>query len=204
MYRAFPTRNGSIKICRGHHASHRSSHSKNEIFFLVPFKGNRLWFVVESMDSFSPLSGVLDASSPWTYSLTLAVALSVNSTVQWLLRPKNHPPFYWEFPYIPWLGSLVQFATQPREFLLRAAAQCGDCFTIQLFGRKMTFLFGTDGHAHFFRAKEDVFDIREACTYVRACVVESSWPRFVVMPLEWCRVDPFLIPIWFFPPSQTP
>jgi len=75
-------------------------------------------------------------------------------------------PFYCEFPYIPWLGSLVQFATQPREFLTRAAARCGNVFTIQLFGRKMTFLMGTDGHAHFFRAKEDVFDIREACTYL--------------------------------------
>lgn len=104
-------------------------------------------------------------ASPWSIASSLVIALAVNSTIQWLLRPKNEPPFYCEFPYIPWLGSLVQFATQPREFLERAATRCGNVFTIQLFGKKMTFLMGTEGHAHFFRAKEDVFDIREACTY---------------------------------------
>ena len=118
------------------------------------------------MDTTAFLS-TLESFSPWNYVLTLAVACGVNATVQWLLRPRHHPPFYCEFPYIPWLGSLVQFATQPREFLQRAADRCGPVFTIQLFGKKMTFLFGTDGHAHFFRAKEHVFDIREACEYSR-------------------------------------
>lgn len=114
------------------------------------------------MDTTSFLSSALELPSPWNYVLTAAVACGVNATLQWLLRPRHHPPFYCEFPYIPWLGSIVQFATQPREFLQRAANHCGPVFTIQLFGKKMTFLFGTDGHAHFFRAKEDVFDIREA------------------------------------------
>ena len=113
------------------------------------------------------LINTLATSSNWSLVGSLALALTVNATVQWLLRPSNHPPFYWEWPYLPWLGSLVQFATQPREFLQRAAARCGNVFTIQLFGKKMTFLMGTDGHAHFFRAKEHVFDIREAC--------ESLW-----------------------------
>ena len=103
-------------------------------------------------------------SSPfWNFALTAAIALGVNSALQYyVLRPRHHPPFYCEFPYIPWLGSLVQFATQPREFLERAVQKCGPVFTIQLFGRKMTFLFGLEGHKHFFRAKEDVFDIRQA------------------------------------------
>ena len=79
-----------------------------------------------------------------------------------VLVASPQPPFYCEFPYIPWLGSLVQFATQPREFLERAASKCGNVFTIHLFGKKMTFLMGTDGHGHFFRTKEHVFDIREA------------------------------------------
>lgn len=68
-------------------------------------------------------------ASPWSFGVTLSLALTVNATVQWMLRPKNHPPFYCEFPYIPWLGSLVQFATQPREFLERAAAKCGPVFS---------------------------------------------------------------------------
>ena len=104
----------------------------------------------------------LATASPVHTAATAAVALTLNATLQYLLRPRNHPPFYCEFPYIPWLGSLVQFATQPREFLERAASKCGNVFTIQLFGKKMTFLMGTDGHGHFFRAKEHVFDIREA------------------------------------------
>lgn len=115
------------------------------------------------MDSSSWKDLVSSATaSPWHLGASVALALTVNSVLQWLLRPKNHPPFYCEFPYIPWLGSLVQFAVQPREFLERATRRCGDVFTIQLFGRHMTFLFGTDGHAHFFRTKEHVYDIREA------------------------------------------
>jgi hypothetical protein len=82
----------------------------------------------------------------------------------------------YEWPYLPWFGSLIQFATQPREFLQRAAAASGgtNVFTIQLFGRQMTFLMGTEGHAHFFRAKETVFDIREACTSVHLYLLSSG------------------------------
>ena len=77
-------------------------------------------------------------------------------------RPDHLPPFYSEPGYIPWLGSLVQFATGPRKFLQRAALAKGDVFTIQLFGKRMTFLTGSEGHAHFFKQREHVFDIREA------------------------------------------
>lgn len=94
------------------------------------------------------------------------VAYVVGSIVSNLVEGRYHkrlPPFYSEMPYIPWLGSIVQFATGPREFLQRAAMASKDgCFTIQLFGKKMTFLTSLDGHAHFFRAREHQFDIREA------------------------------------------
>jgi len=101
----------------------------------------------------------MESIEPWMIASALVVAYLVHS---YLLRPKDLPPFYAEYPYIPWLGSLVQFATGPREFLQRAAAAKGDVFTIRLFGKSMTFLTGTDGHAHFFKARERVFDIREA------------------------------------------
>lgn len=99
---------------------------------------------------------------------TWAALVISNCFIQvWIIRPfyskvYKYPPFYAEFPYIPGLGSLVQFATNPREFLQRARQQCGPVFTIQLFGRNMTFLFDVAGHAHFFRAPEKVFDIRKA------------------------------------------
>ena len=83
------------------------------------------------------INTVIGAMAPWhVMAITSVLVIGMNSLVQWWLYPKNHPTFYWEFPYIPWLGSLVQFATQPREFLERAATQCGSIFTIQLFGKK--------------------------------------------------------------------
>jgi sterol 14-demethylase len=101
-------------------------------------------------------------SKPWRVVLALTLAYQVNSIVARLTRLKSLPPFYSESPYIPWLGSLVQMAVGPREFLERAALHCGDVYTIQLFGRSMTFLSGSEGHAAFFKAPEKVFDIREA------------------------------------------
>jgi hypothetical protein len=101
-------------------------------------------------------------SSPSQVFATLAAAYFLHSVFSYLTRPKNLPPFYYEWPYIPWLGSLAQFATGPREFLQRAALAKGDIFTIQLFGKSMTFLTGSEGHAHFFKQREHVFDIREA------------------------------------------
>lgn len=101
-------------------------------------------------------------TSPWKLVGALAIAYALHSAVSYFTRPKNYPPFYAEPGYIPWLGSLPQFAIGPREFLQRAAMAKGDVFTIQLFGKSMTFLFGSEGHAHFFKQREHVFDIREA------------------------------------------
>ena len=112
-------------------------------------------------DAKAALSNLLD--QPYAIAAAILAAWALHSLVSYLTRPKNLPPFYYESPYIPWLGSLVQFATGPREFLQRAALANSDgCFTIQLFGKQMTFLFGSDGHATFFKAPEKTFDIREA------------------------------------------
>jgi sterol 14-demethylase len=102
------------------------------------------------------------SSDPWKIAGALALAYFIQSVFNYATAPKNTPPFYYESPYIPWLGSLAQFATSPREFLQRAAKAKGNCFTIQLFGKQMTFLTGSEGHKHFFMAREHVFDIREA------------------------------------------
>jgi sterol 14-demethylase len=101
-------------------------------------------------------------SDPWKIAGALALAYFIQSVFNYAKAPKNTPPFYYESPYIPWLGSLPQFAINPREFLQRAAKAKGDCFTIQLFGKQMTFLTGNEGHKHFFKAREHVFDIRQA------------------------------------------
>ncbi|CAB9516089.1 Obtusifoliol 14-alpha demethylase (Fragment) [Seminavis robusta] len=92
------------------------------------------------------------------------VSYGLQSLLAMLMAPANRPPFYYELPYIPWLGSLVQFAVNPRELIQRGMVAHKDknCFTVHLFGTPMTFLTGSEGLAHFFKAREHVFDIREA------------------------------------------
>lgn len=94
-------------------------------------------------------------------------AYVLNVCIGILLAPPRRPPFYYELPYIPWLGSLVQFAVNPRNLIERATIYAKEkyakqCFTVHLFGTPMTFLTGSEGHAHFFKQREHVFDIREA------------------------------------------
>jgi sterol 14-demethylase len=100
--------------------------------------------------------------NPGQLVVALVVAYILKSVLESFFRRSDLPPFYSEAGYIPWLGSLVQFATGPRKFLQRAALAKGDVFTIQLFGKSMTFLTGSAGHEHFFKQREHVFDIREA------------------------------------------
>lgn len=156
----------AFSLCAGYQQKRKIRAERNDILHaLSEQRADHCIIIIVFLFSFSmDLKELyqLATASPVHTAATAAVALTLNATLQYLLRPRNHPPFYCEFPYIPWLGSLVQFATQPREFLERAASKCGNVFTIHLFGKKMTFLMGTDGHGHFFRTKEHVFDIREA------------------------------------------
>lgn len=91
----------------------------------------------------------------------LLVAVGLTVLVLWL-RGKKDPPGapvqHKEWPYIPWLGSIVQFAQEPRDFLLRAHAKAGEIFDVQLFGQKMTFLMSTEGHDFFFKQPEEAFN----------------------------------------------
>jgi len=92
----------------------------------------------------------------------------LNALKDWLMAPKNLPPVYSEFPTLPFLGSIVQYATCPRDFLQRAQKKCGNTFTVKLMGWNMTYFMSSEGHHTFFSAKEEVYDIREAykCTVV--------------------------------------
>ena len=60
-------------------------------------------------------------SEPWRIAVALCLAYFIQTSFANLTKRKDLPPFYSESPYIPWLGSLVQFATGPREFIQRAA-----------------------------------------------------------------------------------
>jgi hypothetical protein len=101
-------------------------------------------------------------SDPWRLAGAFVVALVIKSILDTLTRPKDLPPFYSETSFIPWLGLLFHFAINPREFFQRAAQANGDVFTVQLFGKNRTFLTVSEGHAHFFKARDKEFDIRDA------------------------------------------
>ena len=57
--------------------------------------------------------------------VTLYVLTSIKSL---LFGPKNAPPVYSEFPTLPFLGSIWQFATGPRDFIMRGHEKFGEIF----------------------------------------------------------------------------
>lgn len=66
-----------------------------------------------------------------------------------LLRPPNNPNLPPLVAYtLPFVGSAVPFGVQPIKFLQDCQKTYGDCFTILMMGRKMTFCLGADGN-HF-------------------------------------------------------
>ena len=101
----------------------------------------------------------------------VVAAAALAAVLYWLTRgrkdPPNSPKLYTEFPYLPWIGSIVQFAREPRDFLLRARASMGEIFDVQLFGQKMTFLMSTEGHDFFFQQHEAVFDASAAYKFTK-------------------------------------
>jgi hypothetical protein len=101
----------------------------------------------------------------------LVVAAVLVAVLYWLTKgrkdPPNAPKLYTEFPFLPWIGSIVQFAREPRDFLLRARASMGEIFDVQLFGQKMTFLMSTEGHDFFFQQPEAVFDASAAYKFTK-------------------------------------
>lgn len=91
-----------------------------------------------------------------------AVAALLWAWLRGRVEPPNAPRLYRETPYVPWLGSLWQFAQEPTQFLLRGEAALGECFDVQLFGQRMTFLMSSEGHDFFFQQPEEDFDASDA------------------------------------------
>jgi hypothetical protein len=107
--------------------------------------------------------------------VVLSVAAALLALVLFLLSrgkkdPPNAPKLYSEFPFLPWIGSIVQFAREPRDFLVRAAKKSGEIFDVQLFGQKMTFLMSSEGHDFFFQQPEADFDASAAYKFTKTTV----------------------------------
>jgi sterol 14-demethylase len=70
---------------------------------------------------------------------------------------KNLPPFY--NPGVPIMGGFLSFTSDPLGTIRRAYAKHGDCFTLRMFHKKITFLVGPEAHKTFFKSKGKDYDV---------------------------------------------
>ena len=67
-------------------------------------------------------------------------------------RLPNEPPTV--ASYVPFLGSALSFSANPHAFLTACRARYGSCFTVNLAGRRMTFVTSPLDYAAVFKHKE--------------------------------------------------
>jgi hypothetical protein len=80
-------------------------------------------------------------------------------------RGKTLPPVYWEFGCLPIVGAAIPFLIDPLALARRAEKRCGDCFTIKIFGMRITFLSGPDAQENFCKARDDELSQKEAYSF---------------------------------------
>ncbi|KAH3899468.1 probable Lanosterol 14-alpha demethylase [Saccharomycodes ludwigii] len=104
---------------------------------------------------------------PITQKLSIVVIapLIFNILYQLLysLRKDRAPlVFYW----IPWIGSAVEYGTDPYGFFRRNQEKYGDVFSFVLLGRVMTVCLGPKGHEFVFNAKLNDVSAEQAYTHL--------------------------------------
>ena len=101
-----------------------------------------------------------------THTHTQFVATTILS-VFYILRKQSqsYPPTY-NPAYLPLLGGFLEFAKDPLEALRRGYKRCGDCFTINMMGKRMTFLVGPEAHEVFFKASDDELSQEEVYKFM--------------------------------------
>eukprot|EP00285_Hemiselmis_virescens_P011726 CAMPEP_0173393706 /NCGR_PEP_ID=MMETSP1356-20130122/22263_1 /TAXON_ID=77927 ORGANISM="Hemiselmis virescens, Strain PCC157" /NCGR_SAMPLE_ID=MMETSP1356 /ASSEMBLY_ACC=CAM_ASM_000847 /LENGTH=494 /DNA_ID=CAMNT_0014351765 /DNA_START=13 /DNA_END=1497 /DNA_ORIENTATION=+ len=80
-------------------------------------------------------------------------------------KGKKLPPVYTEFGCLPIIGAAIPFLIDPLALARRAEAKCGDCFTIKIFGLRITFLDGPEAQENFCRARDDELSQKEAYAF---------------------------------------
>jgi sterol 14-demethylase len=78
---------------------------------------------------------------------------------------------------LPLLGGFLEFAKDPLEALRRGYQRCGDCFTINMMGKRMTFLVGPEAHEVFFKASDDELSQEEVYKFT------TPFPKTGIMNL---------------------
>lgn len=73
------------------------------------------------------------------------------------------PPTYAEG--VPLVGNALSFARGPLQFAQRGYDALGECFTIRVGPKRLTFVAGPEAHAVFFRATDEELDQREVYSF---------------------------------------
>eukprot|EP01138_Halocafeteria_seosinensis_P014360 gb/GECG01014661.1/.p1 GENE.gb/GECG01014661.1/~~gb/GECG01014661.1/.p1 ORF type:complete len:501 (+),score=68.80 gb/GECG01014661.1/:1-1503(+) len=76
-------------------------------------------------------------------------------------RPKNAPPMLGGG--LPLLGPFPEFASSPVDLVWRGYREKGTEFTVNMFGKNMTFLLGPQSHTPFFNAADK--DVNQSAVY---------------------------------------
>jgi len=90
----------------------------------------------------------------------IAVLLAVLLVVHKAKQPKgpNLPPVVSSIPFV---GPIVSFGKHPLQYMLDARKKYGDIFTVELMGKRITFLTGPKAHIAFFNASDEQLDQNE-------------------------------------------
>jgi sterol 14-demethylase len=93
--------------------------------------------------------------------VTAAIAIAIVGILALIpKKKKNEPPMVGRF--IPFFGAIVEFGMKPVDIIVETFERLGDCFTLCIFGTKMTFMVGPAAQAAFFRAPDDAVSPKEA------------------------------------------
>jgi sterol 14-demethylase len=56
---------------------------------------------------------------------------------------------------LPFVGHFKRFSANPVGVIREGYDKCGNCFTMEFLGNRLTFMLGPDAHAPFFRANDE-------------------------------------------------
>jgi sterol 14alpha-demethylase len=131
------------------------------------------------------------ALGAWLLLAAVAVYMFLrNRTVRKAEPGTTLPPFV-RGSWVPFFGCIKDFALAPMDTVRRGAEELGDCFTLKIVGKHMTFLAGPEAHKAFFDAKDDVVSAKEAYRFVVPVfgrgVVYDSPTRIMYEQLKFVR-----------------
>ena len=95
-------------------------------------------------------------------------------------RLPNEPPAVPS--YVPFLGSALAFSSNPQSFLTGCRARYGECFTVNLAGRRMTFVTSPLDYAAVFKHKELTF--ATVANKIAHDVLDQSTKSVGVQPID--------------------